>query len=168
MVRRCQFSILLGAFVGCTANAGGSSGEPETADSVTTSATPEPDAASQTANTTGATNGQASSANVTEPGETNATGSEAGGAKSGSDAGDAKSGSDAGGAKSGITCDAREVNCERAEPTCDYGYVPRIVDGCFGECVRIDACVCSGPDQCPQHERYTCNNSRQRCTPYLN
>lgn len=68
----------------------------------------------------------------------------------------------------GITCDVRKLTCKRAAPTCDYGYVPRIVDGCYAECVRIDDCVCNGADACPQHERYTCNNSRQRCTPYLN
>ncbi len=81
---------------------------------------------------------------------------------------DATMAGDDAGVVSGISCDVRKLTCKRAEPSCDYGYVPRIVDGCYAECVRIDDCVCSGADACPQHERYTCNNSRQRCTPYLN
>lgn len=67
-----------------------------------------------------------------------------------------------------ISCDPRQLTCRRAAPTCDYGFVPRIVNGCYGECVAIDTCVCDGPEACPNEDRYTCNNSRQRCTPYLN
>lgn len=81
--------------------------------------------------------------------------------------GDATSGDDDAGTRSNVSCDVRKLTCKRAEPSCDYGYVPRIIDGCYAECVRIDDCVCNGADACPQPERYTCNNSRQRCTPYL-
>jgi hypothetical protein len=72
-----------------------------------------------------------------------------------------------GGVSSDVSCDVRRLTCKRAAPACDYGYVPRIIDNCYAECVRIDDCVCSGADACPERERYTCNNSRQRCTPYL-
>ena len=81
--------------------------------------------------------------------------------------GDATSAHDDAGTRSNVSCDVRKLTCRRAEPSCDYGYVPRIIDGCYAECVRIDDCVCNGADACPQPERYTCNNSRQRCTPYL-
>lgn len=67
-----------------------------------------------------------------------------------------------------VSCDPRSLRCRRAEPTCEFGFAPRIVDGCYAECVAIDRCVCDGPEACPQSERHTCNNSRQRCTPYLN
>lgn len=79
----------------------------------------------------------------------------------------AQSAGDAG-ADRAISCDPRKLVCRRAEPACDYGFVPRIVEGCYGDCVAIDTCVCDGPEACPHEERYTCNNSRQRCTPYLN
>lgn len=67
-----------------------------------------------------------------------------------------------------VSCDPRKVVCKAAEPRCDYGFVPRIVNGCYDNCVAIDTCVCDRPEACPQQERYTCNNSRRRCTPYLN
>lgn len=71
------------------------------------------------------------------------------------------------GADATVSCDTRKLRCRRAEPSCDEGYVPRIIDGCYAECVPIDDCECNEPDACPQNERYTCNNSSQRCTPYL-
>ena len=73
-----------------------------------------------------------------------------------------------GGTPKVVNCDPRDVVCRRVEPACEYGFVPRIVDRCFGDCVAIDTCTCDGPEACPQSESYTCNNSRQRCTPYLN
>lgn len=67
-----------------------------------------------------------------------------------------------------VSCDQRNVLCKRLAPNCDFGFVPRVVNNCYGECVAIDACVCDEPQACPYEERYTCNNSRSRCTPYLN
>lgn len=73
-----------------------------------------------------------------------------------------------GGQKEASHCDPRLLRCRRVEPTCDFGFVPRVVNGCYGECVAVDNCECDGPEACPQPELYTCNNSSQRCTPYLN
>lgn len=85
-----------------------------------------------------------------------------------SDVSVAPSGSPEDAGATGLTCDPRKLVCKRAAPSCEFGYVPRIIDGCYGECVRVDECPCDGPDACPDRDRYTCNNSRQRCTPYLN
>lgn len=67
-----------------------------------------------------------------------------------------------------VSCDRRPLSCRRAEPLCDDGEVPRIVGNCYGECVPIDACVCSEAADCPLEEMYTCHRSRQRCGPYVN
>lgn len=67
----------------------------------------------------------------------------------------------------GVRCDTRKLTCKRAAPACDFGYVPRIIDGCYGDCVAVETCICSGPEECPDPGQYTCNNSRDRCTPYL-
>lgn len=67
----------------------------------------------------------------------------------------------------GVRCDTRKLTCKRAAPACDFGYVPRIIDGCYGDCVAVETCICSGPEECPDNGQYTCNNSRDRCTPYL-
>lgn len=68
----------------------------------------------------------------------------------------------------GYTCDQRQVTCRLQPPRCDFGFVPRVKDGCYTTCVRVDDCVCEGADACPDRNQYTCNLSRQRCTPYLN
>lgn len=67
-----------------------------------------------------------------------------------------------------VSCDRRPLSCRRAEPVCGEGEVPRIIGNCFGECVRIDACVCSEAADCPFEEMYTCHRFRQRCGPYVN
>ena len=162
MIRRCFFLGLVWAAGGCTANAGGSPGEPDTADAVAESTSPDNGASSASpANATTSADSDhvnslddvegtaGASATSTSESDVNASAGQS------LDAGDV------------VSCDVRKVLCKRAEPTCDYGYVPRIVDGCYADCVRVDECVCNGPDACPQNERYTCNNSRQRCTPYL-
>jgi hypothetical protein len=66
------------------------------------------------------------------------------------------------------TCDPRQVTCRLQPPPCDFGFVPGVKDGCYSECVPVDECVCDEADACPDRDRYTCNLSRQRCTPYLN
>jgi hypothetical protein len=66
-----------------------------------------------------------------------------------------------------VSCDTRALRCRRLAPTCPEGQVPRIVDTCYGECVDIDSCECDGPDACPDPDRFTCINSRQRCSYYL-
>lgn len=53
-----------------------------------------------------------------------------------------------------------------APPKCAEGEVP-IVDGASGRCVPIDACVCDGPEACPDSNHYTCHMFKMRCGPYL-
>lgn len=67
-----------------------------------------------------------------------------------------------------VSCDRRLLSCRRAEPVCGQDEVPRIIGNCFGECVRIDECVCSEAADCPFEETYTCHRFRQRCGPYVN
>ncbi|HEX2736230.1 MAG TPA: hypothetical protein VHM70_31730 [Polyangiaceae bacterium] len=64
-------------------------------------------------------------------------------------------------------CDPHRVTCKRLQPTCSDGQVPRVVNSCWGECVAIDECVCSKPEQCPNDGLYTCRNDLKRCTYYL-
>lgn len=70
-------------------------------------------------------------------------------------------------AGSTASCRPRDVTCDEAEPTCDFGFGPSVVDGCYGPCVRIESCPCEGPDDCPNPEQYTCFNFAQHCGPYL-
>lgn len=64
-------------------------------------------------------------------------------------------------------CDPRKLRCRRAAPECTEGQVPSVAGSCFGECVPIEACRCTGPEECPLNEQYTCLLSAQHCTPYL-
>jgi hypothetical protein len=68
----------------------------------------------------------------------------------------------------GTSCDRRELRCRRAEEPCPAGQVREIVNGCFGECVAIDSCVCDEPQDCPDENQYTCHMYRGRCGPYVN
>lgn len=68
----------------------------------------------------------------------------------------------------GVSCDRRELRCRRAEEPCPEGQVREIVDGCFGECVAIDSCVCDEAKDCPDENQYTCHMHRGRCGPYVN
>ena len=76
-------------------------------------------------------------------------------------------GSDASGGSSEISCDRRKLVCRRAEPVCPQGETAQIVDGCFGECVRIDSCACNEPAACPDSDSYTCYNHAKHCGPYV-
>jgi hypothetical protein len=71
-------------------------------------------------------------------------------------------------ATGGTNCDRRGLLCRRAEPVCPEGQVAAIVDSCFGECVRIDQCVCSEADACPSPDKYTCHRSAMHCDYYVN
>jgi hypothetical protein len=68
----------------------------------------------------------------------------------------------------GVSCDPRELRCRRAAPECPDFQVPEIIDGCYGPCVAIDACLCDEPADCPNHDAYTCHMYRGRCGPYVN
>lgn len=166
MVRNPLWSAVLLAG-GCTVNSGTSMADPDTAGSVAAGATspnPETTDPAETEPAGPSSQSDGMSDDVTSVNDTS-TALTPGPAWSTSDV--ATSATNDAGDQVAVSCDVRKLTCKRAEPSCDYGYVPRIVAGCYAECVRIDDCVCNGPDACPQHERYTCNNSRQRCTPYL-
>lgn len=163
MTRRYLAVGLVWVVGGCTSSTASPSGGAETADSAV-------EASTLTATGDGAAN-PANRSEVTPPQSTESTTANAADSTSESEplTGDTvTAASNDAGATGVVSCDPRKVVCKLNEPTCEYGYVRRIIDGCYGECVRIDDCVCSGADACPQRERYTCNNSRQRCTPYLN
>ena len=66
------------------------------------------------------------------------------------------------------TCDTTKVMCKRAPPECPEFQVPSVVDTCYGECVRIDECVCHSAAECPDSDKYACHMSAQHCGPYVN
>jgi hypothetical protein len=67
----------------------------------------------------------------------------------------------------GVSCDPRELRCRRAEPQCPDFQVPQIINGCYGPCVPVDACLCDEPADCPNNDAYTCHMYRGRCGPYV-
>lgn len=67
----------------------------------------------------------------------------------------------------GVNCDQRFVSCDALPPTCAMGEAPRVVGGCWGECVPISECACARADDCPMPETYTCHGHTNRCGPYL-
>ena len=68
----------------------------------------------------------------------------------------------------GTTCDRSAVTCRAAEPVCPEGEVAEVEGTCWSfRCVPIDSCRCSGPDDCPMRDSYTCHMFRMRCGPYL-
>lgn len=64
-------------------------------------------------------------------------------------------------------CDSRKVMCQMATPVCVDGQVPSVSGICYGACVPIESCACSGPEQCPDSSQYTCHLSASHCGPYL-
>jgi hypothetical protein len=72
------------------------------------------------------------------------------------------------GASSGLLeCDPSKVLCKRTAPQCVFGEVPQVLDGCYGECVKVDSCACATAAQCPQPDQYTCW-SKRHCGPFVN
>jgi hypothetical protein len=67
-----------------------------------------------------------------------------------------------------LSCAPHEILCKRVAPTCPAMQVPRVLNGCYGECVPIASCVCHEPDDCPDSDKYTCFRSRFLCGPYVN
>lgn len=68
----------------------------------------------------------------------------------------------------GANCDRSTITCRQVEPECPEGTVPEVEGTCWTErCIRIDGCACTGPEQCPMPEIYTCHSSAGRCGPYL-
>ena len=68
----------------------------------------------------------------------------------------------------GVSCDARDVTCGDAAPTCEDGMAASVKGDCWGPCVPIDWCLCSAPEFCPDANMYTCHMSAGRCGPYVN
>jgi hypothetical protein len=64
-------------------------------------------------------------------------------------------------------CDPRKITCKRTAPECPELQVPSVDGNCYGECVDVNACQCTGPEACPLSEKYTCHMSAKHCTPYL-
>jgi hypothetical protein len=64
-------------------------------------------------------------------------------------------------------CDPSKVLCKRIAPQCVFGEAPQVVNGCYGECIKIDRCACSTAAQCPQPDQYTCW-SKSHCGPFVN
>ena len=64
-------------------------------------------------------------------------------------------------------CDLDKVACEAATPSCPEGEVPSVHGICYGPCVGIEQCECSGPEDCPEPEQYTCWLSAGHCGPYV-
>jgi len=92
-------------------------------------------------------------------------------AKSGEDAGAAGSAGTLSAGSAGtstdlLECDPSKVLCKRTAPQCVFGEVPQVVDGCYGECVKVDRCACSTAAQCPQPDQYTCW-SQTHCGPFV-
>ena len=119
--------------------------------------------------------GATSNAGATSGGSTEGGGStssagstESGGSTSGGSTGDAGSTSNAGAGSTGgataglVECDPAKVLCKRAAPACATGEVPSVLGNCYGDCVKIESCACSAPEQCPQPNQYTCW-SKQHC-----
>jgi hypothetical protein len=76
------------------------------------------------------------------------------------------SGAPSGGADPLVDCDERKVTCRRAPPPCGTFEVPAVDGACYGECVKIERCACSGPEQCPDSNQFTCW-SKTHCGPYV-
>lgn len=155
------WSCLALGLLGCTASAGSPSASPDTADMTGDTTGSQP-----TASSTATSEGE--SVHVGQQPSPTSSVAESSGGSAPTDATASTSSTSDAGVNGKVVCDSREVVCKRVEPTCELGFVPRVIDGCYGDCIAVGECVCNGPDACPQREMYTCNNSRQRCTPYLN
>jgi hypothetical protein len=73
----------------------------------------------------------------------------------------------------GTSDPALEVNCigpvlcAAVPVSCPEGQVSEIRNGCYEGCVPIESCSCTGPEHCPDSNRYTCHLSAGHCGPYL-
>jgi hypothetical protein len=66
-----------------------------------------------------------------------------------------------------IDCDPRKILCKRIAPECPEGQVPSVSGSCYGDCVPLESCPCSGPEQCPNPDTGTCHMSAGHCGPYV-
>jgi hypothetical protein len=66
-----------------------------------------------------------------------------------------------------IDCDPRKILCKRVAPECPEGQVPSVLGSCYGDCVPLESCPCSGPEQCPNPDTGTCHMSAGHCGPFV-
>lgn len=71
------------------------------------------------------------------------------------------------GGRAAADCDLRKVACDEAEPECAEGATASVSGVCYGPCVSIESCTCSGPEECPDPDHYTCHRSAGHCGPYV-
>jgi hypothetical protein len=69
----------------------------------------------------------------------------------------------AGSCGDGYNCNASNVGCTDAVPTCPPGQAASIVNDCFAECVSTLDCRCEYNWQCPTG--YQCNRDNWHCIP---
>lgn len=52
-----------------------------------------------------------------------------------------------------VACDPLQVACDQEPPECQKGFAPRVVDGCWGNCVPVEFCdVVPSCDACGENE----------------
>ena len=66
-----------------------------------------------------------------------------------------------------VSCDPNQITCRVATPECEEGHVPSVDGNCYGDCVPVERCGCTGPAQCPDSDHYTCHLSAGHCGPYV-
>ncbi len=62
----------------------------------------------------------------------------------------------------GVDCDAGKIVCKVATPNCPAGYVPSVVNSCYGPCVRLQQCTCKTSAECPAKPS-ACSTVNNRC-----
>ena len=70
-------------------------------------------------------------------------------------------------ADAAVSCDPRKILCKRVAPECPEMQVPSVEGSCYGPCVPVEQCPCSGPTECPDADHYTCHMSAHHCGPYV-
>jgi hypothetical protein len=73
-----------------------------------------------------------------------------------------------GACEAGVSCDTSKILCKRSAPACPTGQVPSVEGTCYGQCVKIESCTCTGPADCPDPDHFTCHNNTKRCGPFVN
>lgn len=69
----------------------------------------------------------------------------------------------AGACGEGANCDPSDLRCTEAEPPCEEGSLPSVVDGRYGPCVPFAFCRCEYAWECPRREQYVCDFVARHC-----
>jgi hypothetical protein len=64
-------------------------------------------------------------------------------------------------------CNLSHVTCDQGPPKCAGGNAASVVGGCYGDCIPIESCKCSAPEDCPMPDSYTCHKSAAHCGPFV-